>query len=162
MEGKLGFIDNLTNLAPIRLVTESIRNKLLVSIILMAAIPLVVMGYFAIQLSTTTIETQTLDSLESMEDVYRVKMKDFFSEERDTIKGFADNPFIRELGPQMIEGVEEMGVGDHEAATEILRSAYLGKPNIADAGDGSLYSLTHIKIHEFISEFNRLHGYRDT
>ncbi|MDH3346839.1 MAG: HAMP domain-containing methyl-accepting chemotaxis protein [Desulfobulbaceae bacterium] len=162
MEGKLGFIKNLTNLAPIRLVTESIRNKLLFSIILMATIPLVVMGFFAINLSTTAIETQTLDSLEAMEDVYRGKMKDFFAEERDVLKGFADNPFVRELGPQMIEGVEEMGVGDHEAATEILRSAYLNKPDLVDAGDGSLYSLTHIKLHQYIGEFNKLHGYRDT
>lgn len=139
---------------PIAAVADSIRNKVLLSLLALALIPLAVLGLVGYITARNTLNNEAFRALEAVRElktngitrvltIWRIDVEDVSSD------------------PSAIDGVVRMSAGFRELGAERLRRLYLGSQELADAGDGSDYTASHFEQSQFYPFYLPIHGYID-
>lgn len=136
---------------------HSFRAKVLVAFLGLALIPLAILGLIIFNAGSGTMMAQAAAGLEAARTLKAERIQSWLEERRKDILILSENPSVIDAMLELEEGFEEMGGN----AERLLRSLYLGKPDVANNGDGSEYSEAHEEIHELFSEALEYYGYNE-
>jgi signal transduction histidine kinase/DNA-binding response OmpR family regulator/methyl-accepting chemotaxis protein len=143
---------------------RSLRGKLILLFLAISLIPLIIVGWMAYHRGSTALEQEVINKLISVRDIKARQITNYFEERLDDLKVFSNNPTVVAATQALHHAEEEEGVAlgiDEAQMMEKYRSLYLGKPNRADAGDGSAYSAAHAQYHAMFKEYKETYGYYD-
>ncbi len=161
MEGRKNFFEMLADWGPLSFIMGKIRNKLLAAILITSLVPLVGVALVNYNMTVEALAEKQLFALRGIQEILVTKISDFFLNQQDDIESFAKNPFILSAAVDLVSGTEEMGNGDFEKGSQLIREIYLKKAGLADADDGSTYSLMHSQYHAYFTELANLFDYKD-
>ncbi len=142
-------------------IAERIRNKLLAAFLIVALIPLIIAGVVAYITSANALNEKAFDQLEALETIKANQISQWFEERRGDIKVLSEDPTVITAAQEFLDTMDELGGGVHEVGAQRARQLYLGQPDLANAGDGSAYSLAHAQYHPFFQEYITAYGYYD-
>lgn len=154
MANRKGFWSRVRGSRPVAAVGDSIRNKVLLSLLVLALIPLVVLGVVGYITASNTLNAEAFRALEAVRELKTNSLARLLQVWRVDVEDVSTDPGV-------IGGMEQMAAGFRELGAQRLRSAYLGKPELADAGDGSGYAAAHAEQSTFFPFYLPIHGYHD-
>ncbi len=154
MANRKGFWSRVRGSRPVAAVGDSIRNKVLLSLLVLALIPLVVLGVVGYITASNTLNAEAFRALEAVRDLKTNGIARLLQVWRVDVEDVSTDPGV-------IGGMEQMAAGFRELGAPRLRSLYLGKPELADAGDGSGYAAAHAEQSTFFPFYLPIHGYLD-
>lgn len=93
------------------------------------------------------------------------KLEILRDEKRDTLTRlfttWQDDIRVMAVDPELIDGIVQLSVGINELGLDKARALYLDKPTLDNAGDGSAYSIAHVRQQEFLRKYVEIYGYDD-
>lgn len=155
MAQKTGFWSRVGRWGPFRVISESIRSKVLVSLLALALIPLVTLGVIVYWTASNTLSSEAFGELSAIEELKRDGIVRL-------MKVWANDVQDVSTDPDVIEGMVNLRDGFRTLGAAQARQLYLGQPELPDAGDGSAYSAEHARQHgDFFPFYLAYHGYPD-
>jgi len=154
MEEKQGFFSKMREWSPFKVIAESIRNKLLVSLLVLALIPLIILGVAVYITASNALMTDAFDALEAVRELKRTEITRLFQVWDNDILDVSSDPTV-------VAGMVDLAAGFKSLGAARVRSLYLGKETLADAKDESTYSAAHPEQHRFFRRYLEIHGYKD-
>jgi methyl-accepting chemotaxis protein len=139
---------------PVAGVAESIRGKVLVSLLALALIPLAVLGVFGYLTASNTLNREAFRALEAVRELKTSGIARLLKVWRVDVQDVSTDP-------SAIDGMVRMAAGYRDLGGARLRSLYLGKQEATDAGDGSDYTASHAEQSAFYPFYLPIHGYLD-
>jgi methyl-accepting chemotaxis protein len=154
MEEKQGLFSRVTEWGLFNAIAESIHNKLLVAFLALALIPLIILGVVAYITASNALTDHTFDAVEAVRELKRAEINRLFQVwENDVLDVSSD--------PGVVAGMTNLATGFKSLGADKVRSLYLGKETLENAGDGSKYSAAHPEQHGFFVGYTAIHGYED-
>lgn len=155
MAQKTGFWSRVGHWGPFRVISESIRNKVLISLLALALIPLVTLGVIVYWTASNTLSREAFNQLSAVKELKRdgiVRLMKIWANDVQDVS----------TDPDVIEGMVNLRDGFRALGAARARQLYLGQPELPDAGDGSAYSAEHARQHgDFFPFYLGYHGYPD-
>ena len=139
---------------PVPAVTLGIRSKVLLSLLALALIPLIVLGVVGYFTASDTLNAEAFRALEAVRELKTNGINRLLTVWRVDVEDVSSDPGV-------IGGMEQLAAGYRELGPQRLRALYLGKQELADAGDGSGYSAAHAEQSTFFPFYAPIHGYLD-
>ncbi|MBN1450762.1 MAG: HAMP domain-containing protein [Anaerolineales bacterium] len=100
------------------------------------------------------LRQQAFTKLETLRDDRSSALTHLFADWQDDARVMSANPII-------IDGIVKLSAGINELGVDKVRTLYLDKPTLEDAGDGSVYSSTHALLQRTLKGYDEIHGYED-
>jgi len=154
MAEQKSFSGRVRRWTPVAAVAESIRNKVLLSLLALALIPLVVLGVVGYLTARNTLNNEAFRALEAVRELKTNGIARLLNVWRVDVEDVSTDP-------SAIDGVVRMAAGFRELGAERLIRLYGGKQEVTDAGDGSDYSVSHFEQSQFYPFYLPIHGYLD-
>ena len=139
---------------PVAFVTDSIRNKVLLSLLALALIPLAVLGVVGYLTARNTLNAEAFRALEAVRELKTNGIARLLNVWRVDVEDVSTDPGA-------IDGMVRMAAGFRDLGPARLRALYLGKQELGDAGDGSDYTVSHAEQSTFFPFYAPIHGYLD-
>ena len=132
----------------------SLKAKLTAIMIGLALVPLIVVVYIAVRNAEDALEREAFNKLIALRDTRKAQIEAYFKERlRDVRTLAADRTTIQAL--------KDFGKAFMSQGAPSVRSAYVGKPEVVDVGDGKPYSRFHSIYHPFFTHYVKERGYSD-
>ncbi len=133
---------------------RGMRGTLLAWFVLLALLPMVLVGSMAYDRARKALTHEAKSKLMAVRKVKQSILQTLFqSYESDIL-------FISRLQTLKSDMVD-MEAGLRFLGADKLRTLYLNKPGLADAKDGSAYSVVHSEEHAFFENYIRINNYED-
>jgi PAS domain S-box-containing protein len=136
----------------------SVRNQLAGVTVLMAAFPVLVVSAFIGILTVSqlrqTLQENALAQLETIRTLKYEQLTAYFSERSNNLRLNSQTQTTREALIVLTEGMNTAGPSR-------IRSLYLGKPDLNDAGDGSAYTAAHRQYAPYFASLQSTFGFYD-
>ncbi len=143
---------------------RSMRGTLILLFLAVSLIPLITVGVLAYTQAQQALETEAISKLVAVRDIKAEWITSYFNERLGDIKVLSANPStvaaMRTFDVAVEDSMKELNT-DEVGAMNHYRSLYLGKPDQADARDGSDYSVVHARYHPMFKEYQEEYGYYD-
>lgn len=148
------FFGRLGAWGPFAAIGGSIRNKLLLAILLLALVPLIAVGLISYQTARDQLSKQAFSSLEAVENLKSDELRAFFENRKNDVKAFPQ-------GATFYQGLQDFSGAIKELGISKVQGLYKGKPTLNDAGDGSAYSKFHAIHGPVLASRAKIYGYDD-
>lgn len=166
MKLKLEFLNKFKDWKPLSVISRSIRNKLLISLIGLVLIPLIASILLGTNLSRSLVMKKSYDNLEAVKSLKSNQVRAWFEEQRSDARMMSASPVAIDAMKEFNNAVAKLTAGEvarrgrPSKGLETVGKLYQGKA-ITDAGDGTDYSNAHGKWHPVFKRFIRENGYSD-
>ena len=100
------------------------------------------------------LRQQAFTKLETLRDDRSSALTHLFADWQDDARVMSANP-------EIIDGIVKLSAGINELGVDKVRTLYLDKPALEDAGDGSVYSVAHAPLHRTLAGYVEIYGYED-
>ena len=143
---------------------QSLRGKLLLAFIVVALLPLIVVGIIGLWKAQAALQTAATNNLVSVRDIKAAQIESFFAERIKDAHVLAQNPSIvdgmRSLNLVVQSDANRNSNTPAEQMAEYV-ALYQGKANLANAKDGSAYSALHGQLHNYLQKIVENYGFYD-
>ena len=143
---------------------RSLRGKLVLVFLATSLIPLIIVGTLAYTQAQNALRAEVINKLVAVRDIKAKQITNYFNERLADIKILSNNPTVINAVSAFDEDevfhAPKTGL-NMDAVKNQYRSLYLGKPNLLDANDGSVYSATHARYHQMFKEYRDAYHYYD-
>jgi methyl-accepting chemotaxis protein len=156
MAHEQGSFGRVSQWGPFRAVAGSVRNKVLLSMLALAVIPLVALGVIGYLSASRALGREAADELGAIDQLKRDAVIRL-------LKIWATDVQDVSTDPDVVEGMVGFRDGFRGLGAAEVRRLYLGKTDPAyNAEDGSAYSVEHRRQHtDFFQYYLAYHGYLD-
>ncbi|MCP4109497.1 MAG: HAMP domain-containing protein [Desulfobacteraceae bacterium] len=165
----------LAEWGPLTVIAESIRNKLMISLLTLALIPLIFLGIISYKISSEALMKKTFDSLEAFRNSRAHAVEKYFEERHGDMKAlnemvktlrakaFSHLASIQQLKKSMIETYFEERINNVQvmSRTPFIVGA-LASFGQAGPSDGSAWKAVEKEYGPGIEKFSEIYGYYDT
>ncbi|MCI0395702.1 MAG: methyl-accepting chemotaxis protein [Chloroflexi bacterium] len=133
---------------------RSMRVKLTIWFLLLSLVPMFLAGALAYLEAQNALEQEIISKLEAVREIKRHEVIRLYEDWQADVLDVSSDPGV-------VVGMADLAAGFAEAGENSVRSLYLGKRELEDAGDGSAYSAAHFEQHGFFLGYTSIHGYSD-
>ncbi len=139
---------------------QSMRSKLIVLFLLVALLPLLIVGLLIYNQSKTLLTEEITNRLTSIRDIKAQQIKGYFTQAVNDIKLLAQNPTTIAATKAFENTLHiEMAEKDEVAGMENYRNLYLNDPTTIT--DENPYVKTHSLYHPIFKKYKEIHDYYD-
>jgi len=139
---------------------QSMRNKLIALFLIVALLPLFIVGLLLYNQSQTLLTEEITNRLISIRDIKAQQIRGYFTQAVNDIQLLAQNPITIDATKDFEEAIHiEMKNKDEVAGMEEYRNLYLNDPQLIS--DESSYSKIHTKYHSFFKKYKEVNDYYD-
>ncbi len=143
---------------------QTLRAKLLLAFIVVALLPLIVVGIIGLWKAQTALQTAATNNLVSVRDIKAAQVESFFAERVKDAHVLAQDPAIVD-GMRSLNLVIQSDANRNEntPVEQMAKyvSLYQNKSNLTNAKDGSAYSALHSQLHNYLQKIVENYGYYD-
>lgn len=143
---------------------QSLRGKFVMYFLGISLIPLITVSLIAYTRSSAALKTEAENKLEAIRDIKAGQIEGYFGERLGDVMVLSENPStvaaMIAFDKAVMEDANNIGT-DEIGAMKTFRSEYLGKHELANAGDGSEYSEVHAQYHYMFQDYMEAYGYYD-
>ncbi|MEE9308789.1 MAG: methyl-accepting chemotaxis protein [Spirochaetia bacterium] len=133
---------------------NKLHRKIGLAIFVFAVIPLSMVVITSYMHSAGALRDSSYDQLQTALSLKRNEIIRLIHHWESNVLDIASDPSVA-------SGLFGLSVGLNDLDAETVRSLYLDRRDLEDAGDGSVYSTAHREQHGFFSGYAELHGYLD-
>jgi len=139
---------------------QSMRNKMIVLFLIVALLPLFIIGLVFYNQSQTLLTKEITNRLTSIRDIKAQQIKGYFTQTVNDIRLLAQNP-ITISAIKDFEAIvhTEMGNNDEVAGMKNYRNLYLNNSQLIS--NENPYHKIHSKYHPFFKKYKEIHDYYD-
>lgn len=146
------------------LLSSGLTRRLIGWFLVLALVPLAVGGLVAFTNSRNALKTQAENLLIAARDLKADEITRYFAERLGDINVMSVNPTtiaaINDFEAALHADMEKLGM-EESGLMNTLRDVYLGKTDLIDADDDSMYSSIHVQYHPVFSHYLETYGYYD-
>ncbi len=143
---------------------HSLRGKLLLAFIVVALLPLVVVGVVGLWRAQAALQNAATNKLIAVRDIKATQVENFFNARTTDVHVLAQNPSIvdgmRSLNLVIQSDANRTGITPAEQMAKYV-SLYKDKSNLTNAKDGSAFSAVHSQLHLYMQKIVENYGYYD-
>ncbi len=137
---------------------QSMRNKLIVLFLIVALLPLFIVGLLFYNQSQTVLTKEITSRLISIRDMKAQQIRGYFAQTVHDIRLLAQNP-VTISAIKDFEEVVHTKIGDEVVSMKNYRELYLNNTQLIS--DENPYSKIHSKYHPFFKRYKEIHNYYD-
>ncbi len=166
----------LSEWGPFRVISESIRNKLLISLLALSLIPLILLGGVTYLITSDALMENAFDALRTAQTNKAVAIRNHFDGRRGDMNGLVETAdalrtkafdrliAIRELKRNLVESYffERMKNLQVMTETPLLGDAFRAFGRVSSAVGGASWQEVEQAYGPFLVNFNETYGYYDT
>ncbi len=143
---------------------RSLRSQLILLFLAVSLIPLITVTLLIDYQAQNALKTEVINKLIAVRDIKANQIAKYFEERLGDVKVLSQNSStvaaIRAFDKAVEASMKDLDTKEAGAINH-YRSLYVGKPEFANAEDGSAYSAAHAQYHPMFKAYKEVYGYYD-